>query len=199
MPHSIEHLNLSQDTVGEILIPGELKDMVAPESHLRNFMLHVTRNYTSDILEHVPGMRVALHSEDSDVFGESSSADLVVVNLSFKPTGTLEEFVEESGDEFFDNLLKIVSYNDKRGLRGKRGVFVSEFARTNEDGVDVLSAKILLSTTVFYNDYRATVGYPSNQDEVDEVVEDIYNRLTRMFSEMEFEASGELVLEPENA
>lgn len=201
MTHSITGFDLDENERGEMVIPSE-KDNIVAECNLRQFMIQATRNYSQDALERIPGMKVRVNqsAEDDDIFDESERSELVLIDLMVQPETSLQEFVDEKGDEFFDELMAVLGYCDLRGIRGKRAVFVTEFKKTILGaGVEVLAAKVVLSTSVFYNDYRVTVAYPYAQDELDTVVENIYNRISNRFPEMKFEASGEFVGETEEA
>lgn len=196
--HSIESINLDEMAQGEMVIPGEKKNLMV-ECSLRHFMIQAARNYTATALNQIDGMKVRANQSTENVFdSEEKFSEMVAISLYVKPDTSLEDFVEEKGDEFFEQLMSVVGYCDVRGVRGNRAAFITEFEKENIDGgVEVLSAKIILSTSIFYNDYRVTVGFPSSQDELDSVVENIYNRISNRFPEMQFETSGEFVTQEE--
>ena len=201
MTHSITGLDLDENEHGEMVMPSEKGNFVT-ECTLRQFLIQAARNYSQEALERIPGMKVRANQtvENSDVFDDSERSELVVIDLMVQPEASLQEFVDEKGDEFFDELMGVLGLCDLRGVRGQRAVFVTEFKKTILDGgVEVLAAKILLSTSVFYNDYRVTVAYPHGQDELDAVVENIYNRISARFPEVKFEICGEFVGETEEA
>ena len=199
MTHSITGLDLDENERGEMVIPSE-KGNVVTECTLRQFLIQASRNYSEEALERIPGMKVRVNqtAEDNDLFGDSERSELVIIELMVQPEASLQEFVDEKGDEFFDELMGVLGLCDLRGVRGQRAAFVTEFKKTILDGgFEVLVAKILLSTSVFYNDYRVTVAYPHGQDEIDTVVENIYNRISARFPEVKFEICGEFVGETE--
>jgi hypothetical protein len=201
MTHFITGLDLDENERGEMVIPSE-KDNIVAECTLRQFLIQANRNYSQEALERITGMKVRVNqtAEDIDLFDDSERSELVLIDFMVQPETSLQEFVDDKGDEFFDELMGVLGYCDLRGVRGKRAVFVTEFKKTVlAGGVEVLAAKILLSTSVFFNDYRVTVAYPHEQDELDTVVENIYNRISNRFPEMKFETSGEFVGETEEA
>ena len=102
------------------------------------------------------------------------------------------------GDEFFDSLIKAVGYCDIRGVRGNRGAFVSNFELFQENGTEMWKSKILLSTSVFYNDYRVTTCFPFTDQECTSVLEDMYGKLVSQFNDVEFELTWEKMSEDEN-
>lgn len=200
MNHSITGLDLDENERGEMVIPSE-KGNIVTECTLRQFLIQAARNYSQEALERIPGMKVRANQtvENSDVFDDyllddPGRSELVLIDLMVQLEASLQEFVDEKGDEFFDELMGVLGLCDLRGVRGQRAVFVTEFKKTILDGgVEVLAAKILLSTSVFYNDYRVTVAYPHGQDELDTVVENIYNRISARFPEVKFEICGEFM------
>lgn len=196
--HSIENMNLDETTQGEMVIPSEKKNLIV-ECSLRHFMIQSKRNYTVNALNEIDDMKVRVHENTDDIFDSFDQfPEMVAISLHVKPDTSFEDFVDEKGDDFFEQLMSVVGYCDIRGIRGNRAAFITEFEKETIHGdIEVLSAKIILSTSTFYNDYRVTVGFPSNQDELDSVVENIHNRISNRFPEMQFETSGEFVTEQE--
>ena len=101
--------------------------------------------------------------------------------LKFKPIAdSIPDFIEENGDAFFDSIIGAVSVSSKRKMSGERACFVREFRIVEDDNFgEVLETKILVSTSIFFNDYRVTTGYPSTEIELDdEVTRLIFDKLS---------------------
>lgn len=173
--HNIESMDLSQNDEGEIYLPSESKP-VTFESDLRQFIILTRRAYNESALldmEQSEGLKVAQHTPHDDAtpyFG-------VTLGITPKYGKTLEDFIDEHGDSFFSSLLQITSVNTQRGVSGKRAVFVREFRKDDPFASDTLYTRIVISTSVFYNDYRVTTGFPSNQQELISTVQSIRQRL----------------------
>lgn len=197
MTHCVDTLDLDENETGEMLIPSEVGNILA-ECKLRHFLIQNSRNYTKEALENISGMKIRVNQsvlEDvSNVFDVSNHSELFLLDLLVQPEGDFHDFVEEKGDAFFEELMSVLGNCDLRGMRGKRGLFLTDFNKKTLDcGLEVLAAKILISTSVFYNDYRVTVSFPYTQDELNLVVESIYNSISSKFSDMKFELSGEFL------
>lgn len=171
--HSVQSMSLAEYDEGEVALPNEAGLVTFP-SNLRQFILLTRRAYNEAALinlEHTEGINIRYHGEDE-------AAPYFGLNLKFKPVSDeLEDFVEESGDDFFSSILRAAATSTKRGLSGERAAFVREFRRSTLDGVDVMETKILISTSVFFNDYRVTVGFPQTELELEDVTAAIFNQL----------------------
>lgn len=186
--HNLEKFEMYADHEGEMVMPSEVGNMTT-ECNLRQFLIMSERQYSECAVSVIDDIKVKLNPSVSQVQEEAPS--LLYVNFLMKPEGDLKDFIEEKGDEFFESLLKIVGYCDIRGARGNRGAFVSYFQLVQENGMELWKSKILLSTSVFYNDYRVTTGFPFTDEECTSVLEDMYSKLSNKFSEIEFELSWE--------
>ena len=172
--HSIQSMSLAETDDGEVVLPSEIKTINFP-SNLRQFIILSRRAYNKDALvalECTEDIKIA-YRDNEDVppyFG---------LVLKFKPIHqTVEEFIDEEGDSFFDSLIQIVSSSSKRGISGKRAAFIREFRRLADPSLgEVMETKILISTNIFFNDYRVTVGYPSSEDEIEDVTGVIFEQI----------------------
>lgn len=187
--HNLEKFEMYADNDGEMVIPSEVGNMKT-ECNLRQFLIMSERQYSEYALSVLDDIKVRVNPS-----AEDDAPALLYVNFLMKPEGDLKDFIEEKGDEFFDSLLKIAGYSDIRGLRGNRGAFISYFQLVQENGMELWKSKILLSTSVFYNDYRVTTGFPFTDEECTAVLEDMYSKLSNQFPEIEFELSWEKMTE----
>ena len=190
--HNLEQFEMYADNEGEMVIPSEVGNM-KNECNLRQFLIMSERQYSESAVSVVNDIKVRVNSS-----AQCHDPSLLYVNFLMKPEGDLKDFIEEKGDEFFDSLLKIAGYCDIRGVRGNRGAFVSYFQLVEENGLELWKSKILLSTSVFYNDYRVTTGFPFTDKECTSVLEDMYGKLNNEFPDVEFELSWEKMNEDAN-
>lgn len=191
--HNIPSMNLDQYDEGEISLPSETAS--APfASNLRQFIILTRRAYNDSALidmQTSEGIKLSAHSHDcAPYFG-----------ITLKITSLMEsikDFTETCGDDFFLSLLRIVSSSTRRGVSGKRAVFVREFLPCVVSANDplrlygtpennTLETQIVISTSVFYNDYRVTTGFPADQQELNYDVQ-------RMLSSLQDEWSNQLAI-----
>jgi hypothetical protein len=117
------------------------------------------------------GIKVTEYNSYSDIepyFG---------ITLQVSPHfGKIEDFLEEHGETFFDSVTRITSTSVHRGVSGKRAAFIREFRRASANS-NTIETKLVISTSIFYNDYRVTTGFPSNLNEIEDSARSIMNRL----------------------
>jgi hypothetical protein len=171
--HNIQLMNLDQFDEGEISLPSETKSE-SFASNLRQFIILTRRAYNESALNDMAlteGLKVAEYNSYSDnepYFG---------ITLQVSPHfGRIEDFLEENGDTFFDSVTRIASTSVHRGVSGKRALFVREFRRASNLN-NTIETKLIISTSVFYNDYRVTTGFPSNLHEIEDSARSIMDRL----------------------
>jgi hypothetical protein len=171
--HSIQSMSLDQFDEGEISLPSETKS-ASFKSDLRQFIILTRRAYNEsalDDMELTEGIKVSQYEPRVDTepyFG-----------ITFKACphfGKIEDFVAEHGETFYDSLIRIAGTSVQRGVSGKRAVFVREFRRAAGLG-NTIETKIVVSTSVFYNDYRVTTGFPSTLSEIEDSARSIMERL----------------------
>jgi hypothetical protein len=167
-------MSLAEYDEGEIALPNEAGLSIF-SGNLRQFILLTRRAYSETALanlEETENLNVRIHKEQEEVepyFG---------ITLKFQPRDDLEAFIDNSGDDFFNSILRISATSTKRGVSGDRPVFVREFRRATDPILgDVMETQILISTSVFFNDYRVTVGFPGDEDEVENATESIFKQL----------------------
>lgn len=173
--HNIQSMNLDQYDEGEIYLPSEAKSN-SFESTLRQFIILTRRAFNEPALDEIvlaEGMHVTKYNSHVDTepyFG-----------ITLKATthfGKIEDFAEEHGETFFDSILRIASTSVKRGVSGKRAIFVREFRR-DPSFPNTVETQIVISTSVFYNDYRVTTGFPSTSHEIEEEAHNILARIAQ--------------------
>jgi len=171
--HDIQSMNLDQYDEGEISLPSETQQS-SFASNLRQFIILTRRAFNESALQ-----------EMADTEGLKVSSHLNVVaepyfGLTLKVTphrGDIKDFVAEQGEIFFDSLMRVVSTSTHRGISGKRAAFVRALTR-DHSSTNTIETKIVVSTSIFFNDYRVTTGFPCDSQELDSVAVDIMHRLS---------------------
>jgi hypothetical protein len=185
--HNLAQLNISEDYTGIQIIPSESGNLLL-SSTIRQFIIQ-SRAYRPEVLQQLemtddfnltdidsdykhaqPFFHVKLYIKSDDSFSPNCFND------------------DEEKENFLTYLTQIVGKNTLRNKRGNRAAFIGEFFNYNHpDYGNVLTADLLLGTTIFYNDYRATTNVPANQNELDEILERIYEKLSHEFPNLNIE------------
>lgn len=190
--HDVQPLGLVAADAGEIVLPSE-NESIKFEGTVRQFVILARRAYSEQALECLAdseGIKLQNYEDSVDV------APYFGLTLRVQPEGDLESFVEEQGDDFFDSVLKIVSKSNVRGVRGNRCAFVREFRAVNDAQYGkLLETKILVGTSVFFNDYRVTTGFPYDEESLDVATESIYNELCAQWGELKIDVTPEVIEE----
>jgi hypothetical protein len=182
-----------------MVLPSE-KGNLTVAATLRQFIIQARRNYSANILENLEveeGMTVTLHNPENDFLDTSEISPFFYVKLIVKPTVSLKEFSESpEGNDLFDKVLELASNSNVRRLSGKRTAFVSAFNPVQDSSRgEVLETKILIGTSVFYNDYRVTANFPATEEEHTDVVGRFFNTLHETFPDLDLEVSYEMMNE----
>lgn len=179
MQHEITAANLFAHTSGFVRLPSET-GTISTEMNFRDFMLLNQRLYCSEAIENNENwdIKTSNHSE-LDIMDSTS---LMVFDVNVLLDGTdIDSFkASDDAEKFFDELLLVSSRSDKRGVRGNRATMLTQFeAGQNSQGEDILQAKLIISKTVWFNDYRATLNYPDIDDpmQVREVENEILHKM----------------------
>ena len=193
--HNLKQFDLTETADGEMVLPSE-KGNLTVAANLRQFIIQARRNYSQtalSALEDNEGVQVTLHDPEGDEPDEVPM--FFYVRLVVKPQGSLKDFANSSeGDAFFDKALELAGNSNVRFKSGKRTAFVSAFNPVQDAALgEVLVSHILIGTTVFYNDYRATVNFPATEEEHTEVVGRFFNTLHDTFPSVDLEISYESV------
>lgn len=200
--HNLSQFSLNQDTEGEMVMPSE-KGNITVQCNLRQFIIQARRAYSAAALENL------VDSEDikytmNTVSGNYPVSDEVepffYVKLVAKPDVSLKEFAQGSrADAFFEKVLELAGRSNTRYKSGNRTAFLSSFNKEVDPNVgEVMVGHLLIGTSVFYNDYRVTVNYPSVDVEYTEVLKSLFEGLSLTFPEVEMEVSYE-TLKPVNS
>lgn len=190
--HNLKQLKMDEDYEGEQIIPSEKGNLTLP-STLRQFIIQsrAYREETLELLKETDGLHLRKLYNNFNY-----SVPFFYISLIVRPNNgmTNGEFVEKYGNEFFDLLLNTIGRSEIRNNRGNRGSFVGEFFNFHDpDYGQVLKSHILIGTSVFYNDYRVTTNFPSSDNEMDYVLTEIYNIITRAFPQLDIEINHEII------
>lgn len=183
--HNFTQYGIDESYSGEAVLPSE-KVNTHVTMALRQFVQLARRAYSANALELLQaseGLKLTEHQTMDDEFDEVQP--FFHFTLTFRPkSGDLKSFVEsEESDRFYDRVLALVGRSSTRGISGARTAFVGEFNRkVTPSGLEVMVSHVFVGTSVFFNDYRATINYPASQDEADKILESIFNTLTSEFN-----------------
>lgn len=183
--HNFKQYGIDENYTGEAVLPLEKGNNHVPMS-LRQFVQLARRAYSAESLEALElseGIVINHHqSLNNPEFDETQP--FFHFSISFRPKHvSLQSFIEsEESDKFYDKILSLVGHSYTRGISGNRTAFVGEFNRkATLSGIEVMSSEVFVGTSVFFNDYRVTTNYPSSQEELDVILENIFNQLTKEF------------------
>lgn len=188
--HAIPELDMKEDYAGEMVMPSE-KGNVVVEATVRQFIIQARRAYSSTALQNMQ------HQEDLKLTLEDDEAPAYFgLKIIVQPSEGVVNFVsnEEKANSFFDTVASALGTSDTPRFRGNRAAFIGEFQRVQDsDKGEVLVSKSLVGTTVFYNDYRATIGFPNADMAMATAVESIYERMASAYPDMKIEVSWDYV------
>jgi hypothetical protein len=185
--HNLTQFGLDENLLGEANLPSE-KGAINVSLNLRQFIILARRAYSAlalDALSDSEGIKVR-SADDADY----NASPFFHIRLTVKSKNDLQEFAANEGEAFFERVLGLYSHSDIAGNRGQRLAFVGPF-QVEDDAQkgEVLVSDALIGTSVFYNDYRVTVGYPSNDDDYLAVVGQIYHTLVAQYPDLEIEVT----------
>ncbi len=174
--HNIQTMNLSATDDGEIVLPSE-DGKITFKGNLRQFLVLTRRAFNESSIVSFSDKEEIKHTVHVNQLELASP--YFGLNLTFQPLDEdIDDFVATYGDEFFESILNHIHMSEFRGVRGQRAAFVSSFSVVNDDKLgSVLKSKIVVSTSVFFNDYRVTTGFPGTEAELELVVEQIFNKI----------------------
>lgn len=187
--HTVHKVNLNDpEMFGKMLIVSE--NFIKPfECNLRQFIIQNRRNYSSWALEALAEEEQLHHSPHSSV-----EAPYFHIRLILQPPGDLQDFLDEHEESLLQNLFDFIGYSSYRGISGKRSVFVSDFDIDYDmTKGNVIVSDILVGTSVFFNDYRVTSGFPANDSEAHEVVGHIYKKIAQNWPQLKIETTFNLL------
>lgn len=189
--HNLTQFSLDESYDGEMIIPSEQGNINVPAT-LRQFIIQARRNYSENaltLLADTEDIKLTLNTPFSTL------APYFYLKLIVKPSVALQQFAEsEEGESFFNKVLELAGHSDVRFKSGKRSAFIGAFSPITDNTLGVvLVSNILISTTVFYNDYRATCHFPESEEDHTEVVSRFFNVLHAAFPHIDLEISYETI------
>lgn len=122
---------------------------------LQGLLAAAEENYTSKSLDG----RELKNREHSDDVG------------FIKLTMTLDEDYVNDIEGNLDEIADVLGYSNVRGVRGQRAVIIKEADTYG------LVYDVYIGRNVWYNKHRLTSGWPSGEDEVDQLLADLHDRL----------------------
>lgn len=200
--HNLSQFSLNQDTEGEMVMPSEKGNLTVP-CNLRQFIIQARRAYSASALENLvdsDDVKYTMNSVSGNYPDAQDVEPFFYVKLVAKPDVSLQEFKDSvRANAFFETILALAGRSDTRYKSGNRTAFLSSFNKESDPNVgDVMVGHLLIGTSVFYNDYRVTVNYPSIDVEYTEVLKALFEGLNNSFPDVEVEVSYE-TLKPVNS
>lgn len=192
--HDIKSMLLMADDEGEILLPSEVK-LINFTGTIRQFTVLSRRLCSVDAinafsqkeqmnvrhLSYIPPGLIAI----------KNSIPFIGLNLKFKPSDPdldIKTFVTNEGEEFFDFLIDIIGNSNIKNHKGTRCAFIKNFYTTSSiDYGELCETKILLGTSIFFNDYRVKTNFPNTQEVLLDICHDIYEQILNRFPHLEIE------------
>ena len=166
MKHSIQNV-MNENEKGLVVLPSETNPggMVIPVCNLRDYLLLLHRTYSYESLSNDSEMIIR------DRHGLSTSdKEYVALQFMFKSDQDI------NCEEFAINLSRV----NIRGVSGYRAVMLCEPTEYKAPFVkNVFVCNIVVSKSVFYNDYRVTTGFPSVHD-MGQFIDDIKMTIDNM-------------------
>lgn len=192
--HNLPQFSLNETEQGEMVIPSE-KGNITVEATVRQFIIQARRQHSALALGNLVASEDIKFSINNghNVSDLDEIAPFFYVKIMAKPEGSLKDFsTSPEGDRFFDTLLAIAGRSTTRFKSGVRTAFVSSFNHEVDPNVgDVMVGHMLIGTSVFYNDYRVTVNYPSVDEEYTATLKDMFEVLQAQFPTIDVEVSYE--------
>jgi len=185
--HNIPSMDLAASNHGEIALPSE-DGKITFGGNLRQFLVLTRRAFNENAIVDFADKEEIKHTVHDNQLELASP--YFGLTLKFQPLEkNIDDFVAAVGDEFFEFILNTVNTSQVRKFRGQRAVFMSSFNVSEDDKLGlVLESKIIVSTSVFFNDYRVTTSFPGTETELELVVEQIFNKIKDVWgNEIKFE------------
>lgn len=190
--HDVEAMNMKSHDLGEVVLPSEVDNIHFPGT-LRQFMI-LSKRLTSieslNKLQDLDSINVRqLSYIPPGLTPLNNSYPFIGLQLKVKPiNNSVEQFKEEIGEDFFLFLINLFSNSVTTQHKGTRAVFIQNFntIQTIEHGI-LLETKILLGTSIFYNDYRVTVNFPNSQEVLFDICKEFYFNILTHYPCIEIE------------
>jgi hypothetical protein len=185
--HNLQQFGLNGYNQGVQIQPSEHGNLFL-QSTMQQFIVQAHRAYTFESLNSITDCHgnnelsiIPLDNEDILHKVPYFYMKLIIQSNEF------EDFFDDIED-FSDALHNIVSYSKISQMRGKRGAWVSEYdVDQNHKYGKVITYDILISTSIFYNDYRVTTNFPNSNLSMDMITDDIYKDILRQYPDLKVE------------
>lgn len=200
--HDIKSMLLKAEDDGEIILPSEVK-LINFSGTVRQFTVLARRLCSVEAinsfsqreqmnirhLTYIPPSLIAINN----------NIPFIGLNLKFKPSSmSIKDWVDQDGEKFFDFLIDIIGNSKIKNHKGTRCAFIKNFYTTSTmDYGELLETKILLGTSIFFNDYRVKTNFPNTQEVLLNICHDIYEQILNEFPHLEVELQS-YTLEDEN-
>lgn len=202
--HDVRTMLLDESDQGEIILPSEVK-LINFTGTIRQFTILSRRLCSVEAINSFSQREVMntrhLSYIPPGLIAIKNSIPFIGLNLKFKPSDPkveLKSFIENHGEKFFDFLIQIIGYSNIKNHQGTRCAFIKNFYSTNTlDYGELMETKILLGTSIFFNDYRVKTNFPNTQEVLLDICHDIYTNILNNFPNIEIELQS-YTLEGEN-
>lgn len=200
--HDVKSMLLSAEDEGEIILPSEVK-LINFSGSVRQFTVLSRRLCSVEAindfskreqmnirhLTYIPPSLIAI----------KNNVPFIGLNLKFKPSDmTIKDWADKDGETFFDFLIDIIGNSNIKNHKGTRCAFIKNFySTTTMEYGELLETKILLGTSIFFNDYRVKTNFPNTQEVLLNICHDIYEQILQKFPNLEVELQS-YTLEEEN-
>jgi hypothetical protein len=189
---ALQSMNMQGNEKGEIILPSE-QGMINFAGTLHQFIVLATRltSFSSlDFFSKSEPISVRnLTYIPPELTPIKSTVPYVGLVLKVLPTDcSLAEFAKNEGEFFFKFLIDITGFSNFNNHQGHRCAFIQNFHEisTVEYG-NILEAKILLGTSIFYDDYKVKTNFPNSYEILFDICKDIYSKILNKYPSLEIE------------
>lgn len=200
--HNIASMQLKESDEGEIILPSEVS-LINFNGTLRQFIILARRLTSHEYLDNFKNTEVMdvrkLTYVPPGFTPIETNFPYIGMTLKILPSNQdLSSFSKLEGEKFFSYLISIIGHSEMPNQRGTRCAFIQNFKqnKTLEFG-DVFESKILLGTSIFFNDYRVKTNYPNCHEVLFDICQKIYEGILSEFPNLEIEINS-YTLENEN-
>lgn len=193
--HNIESMQLKEHEKGEIILPSEVS-LINFNGTLRQFLILSRRLTSHDALEHfkeTEAMDVRkLNYVPPGFIPIETDFPYIGMTLKVLPNNqNLAEFAKHEGESFFSFLINAVGNSDMPNQKGTRCAFIQNFQNKNtlEYG-NIFESKILLGTSIFFNDYRVKTNFPNSHESLFDICKRLYESILQKFPHLEIEINA---------
>lgn len=176
--HSLCNIDALKE--GEFIIPTEDSTFIL-QGTLKQFST-LTHRLCGQGLKHLSTLESSCITEEHYECSTSNDEYFsFTIKISLPRNMNPREFsVSSLADQVFDKILTTSSLSN-RYPTGKRAIFLSNFEYT-QSHEKIFQSEIILSKTVFYNDYRAVINTPKNLLEKEKIRNNLVQKLNNEFA-----------------